>query len=391
MPTTSRNTGAPRLLLGAFGLVIIGPQTSALAQLDAGGEEADAGADAAAPPACASDDACPVDQYCSSASGTCNARCDDAGLCIGPPVSSSTTSLATDGAHVCYVGAPGGAGGGELGVWSWDARSDPRLLARADAVHALLIADGFCYVAGRTLTRASLTGCAEQTLHEGQAAPKRMWLGPEHVWWTVPSEAGLEIWRSARHGPAPAPEGVAIAAAEQDWEAGNTTRLFRRVRGSRACDIVSAPLDDLASESATRMTYSWSCGGELHADDVSVFFNQYAGSYQLYRIDFANPDEQIFTGMTSSEYGPVRYRVDDGWLYAQRVENPVGIRYPVTFFRSPRQEAVKEQLYAAPAGLVNFRATLFAVLGESLVFVSYREPRLAVQRVAPPPGAARRR
>jgi hypothetical protein len=251
----------------------------------------------------------------------------------------------------------------------------------------LLAADGFCYFAAPDLRRSAWSGCGEQLVHAATVAPKRAWLSASYVWWTLPSDAGLAIWRVGRNAQPPAPELFALVAADQDWEAGTDSQLFRRVRGSRACSIVSAPVDDLAQESVTRMTYSWSCSGDLLADDQSLFFNQYSGSsYQLYRIDFADPSQQIYTGLSSTDYAPVRYVLNGAWVYAQRVGDPVGIRYPVTLFRKPkRSEAAPEQLFAAEPGLVNFRSTLFAVLGDSLVFASYREPRLVVKAIAPHP------
>lgn len=337
--------------------------------------------------ACASDEDCRCRrEYCAAQTGVCTARCDAAGLCVGPPVS-PTLGVASDGTHVCFAGPAADPEGGELEIWSWDASAaPPRLLGAAAGLEALLVADGFCYFAGATLKRAGLSEGAEELVHAGAAAPKRVWLGPEHVWWTIPVAEGLEVWRMAR-GVSAAPERFALVGAEQNWEAASSTQLFRRVQGSRACDIVSAPLDDLANESVTRMTYSWACSGELRTDELGLFFNQYSGSsYQLHRLEFANPAQQINTGLSSSDYGPVRYLLNGAWIFAARVENPApGNLYPVTFYRMPKRSdaPAKEQLYVAQAGTPNTRAMQFAVLGDALVFVT-REGRLAAQTIAPP-------
>lgn len=306
---------------------------------------------------------------------------------MGPPVS-TTLGMASDGAHVCFAGPQPDPASGALAIWSWDASAaPPRLLGSAAGLKALLVADGFCYFAGDTLKRAGLRGGAEETVHAGTAAPRRVWLGPHHVWWTIPSGEELEVWRAPRRSSC-SPVQLALVGAEQDWEAASRTRLFRRARGSRACDIVSAPIWDLADESVTRMTYSWSCSGELAADARGLFFNQYSGSsYQLHRLDFARGAQQIDTGLSSTDYGPVRYLLRGDWIYAARVENPApGNVYPVTFHRKPKRldEPPTEQLYVASAGTPNTRAMQFAVLGDALVFVT-REGRLAVQTIAPPP------
>jgi hypothetical protein len=333
--------------------------------------------------ACATDDGCAADQYCAP-TGACTPRCDAAGLCVGPPVARNL-GLASDGAHVCFVGPPSDTSA-ESTIWSWDASAaPPRLLGSAAGVTALLVADGFCYIAASSLSRAPLVGGTQETL--AAAAPRRVWLGPEHVWWTLPVAQGLEVWRTLRASVAP--EQFALASANQNWEAATSTHLFRRAQGSRACDIVSAPLSDLAAESVTRMSYSWSCGGELQADEQGLFFNQYSGSsYQLHRLDFAS-QAQIDAGLTSTDYGPVRYLPRGGWIFAARVENPApGNVYPVTFYRRPRAlDAPKEQLYVAASGTPNTRAMQFAVLGNAIVHVT-REERLVAQRIAPPPCSA---
>jgi hypothetical protein len=333
---------------------------------------------------CRSDRECAADKYCAP-TGACASRCDPQGLCVGPPVS-TTLGIATDGTHVCFAGARTDPRTGASEVWSWDASAaPPRLLGRSTGLTALLIADGFCYYAGARLERARMSRGREQLV--GAATPKRLWLGPEHVWWTVANAEGLEVWRMPR-AVASAPELLAQASAEQNWEAASSTQLFRRVQGSRACDIVSAPIDDLESESVMRMTYSWACSGELQTDEQGLFFNQYSGnSYQLHRLDFANPALQINTGLSSSDYGPVRYVLSGAWLFAARVGNPApGGLYPVTFYRKPKRldAPPSEQLHVAPAGTPNTRAMQFAVLGDTLVFVT-REGRLAAQTIAPSP------
>jgi hypothetical protein len=340
---------------------------------------------AAVAQACASDQDCGCRQYCAQ-TGVCTARCDAAGLCVGPPAA-PTLGLASDATHVCFA-APQADPSGETAIWSWDASSaPPRRLGSVAGLSALLVADGFCYFAGATLERAGLREGGEELLHAGAAAPKRVWLGPEHVWWTIPVAEGLEVWRTPRASSG-APERFALAGAQQNWEAASSTQLFRRVQGSRACDIVSAPLDDLANETFTRMTYSWACSGQLATDEQGLFFNQYSGSsYQLHRLEFANPTQQINTGLSSSDYGPVRYLLNGAWIFAARVGNPApGNLYPVTFYRMPKRldAPPKEQLYVAQAGTPNTRAMQFAVLGDALLFVT-REGRLAVQTIALPP------
>jgi hypothetical protein len=335
---------------------------------------------------CGSQTDCPPGRYRTPA-GACAPRCDAAGLCVGPPVSTAF-GIASSGTHVCFAGPQPDPVSGATPIWSWRAdRAPPRLLGSAAALKSLLVADGFCYFAGVTLERAALNTGAEELVHAGAAPPTRVWLGPEHVWWTIPVAQGLEVWRTPRAASAAAPELFTLAAAQQDWEAASSTRLFRRVRGSRACDIVSAPLDDLSNETVTRMTYSWSCSGELSTDDQGLFFNQYSGnSYQLHRIDFVNPTLQVDTGLSSSDYGPVRYLLNGDWIFAARVANPTGAMYPVTFYRKPKRlDALpREQLYVAQAGTPSTRAMQFAVLGDALVFVTH-EGRLAAQSIAPPP------
>jgi hypothetical protein len=347
---------------------------------------------------CASDDACPADQYCAS-SGSCTPRCDAAGLCVGPPVS-TTLGIASDGTRICFAGAQPDPSSGTTTVWSWDGSSSaPLLLGSTTQLKTLLATDGFCYFAGAVVERAPLRGGgAEELVHEGAAAPTRVWLGPAHVWWTIPVEQGLEVWRAPTAPPpprrarrargcVPAPELFALVAAPQRWEAASGSQLFRRVQGSRVCDIISAPLDDLGNESLTRMTYSWACSGDFLTDDQGSFFNQYSGnSYQLHRMDFASWGASTDTGLSSSDYGPVRFLLNGAWIFAARVENPgPGNLYPVTFYRKPtRLDAPKEQLYVAPAGMPSTRAMQFTVLGNALVFVT-REARLVVQPIAPLP------
>lgn len=316
---------------------------------------------------CGSDADCAVDQYCTPA-GACAPRCDTAGLCVGPRVSTAL-GIASSGTHVCFAGPQPDPESGAMAIWSWQADcAPPRRLGSADALKSLLVADGFCYFAGATLERAALNGGAEELVHAGAAPPARIWLGPEHVWWTIPVAQGLEVWR-ARRSAAATPDLFTLAAAQHDWEAASSTQLFRRVRGSRACDIVSAPLDDLTNETVTRMTYSWACSGELSTDDQSLFFNQYSGnSYQLHRIDFVNPTLQVDTGLSSSDYGPVRYLLNGAWIFAARVANPTGAVYPVTFYRKPKRldAPPREQLYVAQAGTPSTRAMQFAVLGDAV-------------------------
>jgi hypothetical protein len=339
--------------------------------------------------ACAVDRDCRADQYCASATGTCSPRCDAAGLCVGPAVS-TTHALASDGVRVCFAAPAADPTTGVSTVWSWDGSSArPRRLGSVEGLQSLLVADGFCYFAGNVLKRAALIGAFERLVHQGAAAPSRVWLGPEHVWWTIPVADGLEVWRSERGLFCGAPELFALAAADQSWEAASDTELFRRARAPRACDLIRAPLEDLANETATRMSYSWACTGELRTDDERIFFNQYSGSsYQLNRIDFADWSAQIDMGLASTDYGPVRYVLNGEWVYAARTENPQGNKYAATFFRKPKRLAAeREQLYQVPEGQPSTYITQFAVLGDTLVFVT-KAGRLAATPIAPHPCSA---
>jgi hypothetical protein len=336
---------------------------------------------------CTSDRECQGDQYCAE-TATCSARCNAAGLCIGPAVS-TTHAIASDGVRVCFA-APAIDPAGAWTVWSWNgSAARPRRLGSVEALQSLLVADGFCYFAGNVLKRAALIGGFEQVVHQSAAAPSRVWLGPEHVWWTIPVADGLEVWRSERGLFCSRPELFALADADQTWEAASDTELYRRARAPRACDLIRAPLEDLTDETATRMSYSWACSGELLTDDESIFFNQYSGSsYQLHRIDFADWSTQIDLGLSSTDYGSVRYLLNGEWVYAARTENPVGSRYAVTFYRKPKRRAgERELLYTLPEGQPNTGARQFAVLGDTLVFVT-RAGRLAAQTIAPHPCSA---
>jgi hypothetical protein len=387
------------------------------AALDAGPDANDCDAGACDAP-CVDDGQCAPDQYCARRQAVCRPRCDSAGACMGPAIATSNNWLVTDGAHVCYVAPEQADGGARQLVQSWDGvAAEPRTIAAGTDVRVLLVADGYCYFSDPVLKRARLSGGDEQVVvdargsageqdQEHAAAVRRAWLAPEYVWWTAPSADGFDVYRIARTPDASA-ELFTSAPPTHLWEAGNSTRLFRREPGPGSCSVVMAPIDDLSAEVSVPMSFSRRCGGMLSADEQSVFFDQYEPVHSyLFRIDFSDPTRQIQTGLSSHAGVALLYQQYGDFIYGSRALDggrndpsfPVYYPYRIEFYRVARTaEApaqVAEQVFVPvpssaqtepapdgdqlPGGGVDGYGNHFAVLGERLVFLSAQEPRLLV-------------
>lgn len=355
----------------------------------------------AAIPQCTADGDCAASEYCSQLTQACTARCDQAGTCVGPRLAASNNRIVSDATHVCFAGD--GSVPGHYTIFAWDGTAPlPSVLGAGANASALQIADGHCYFhADGVLQRAPVEGGDAEPLQELATLPLRSWLTPGHVWWTIVSGEELRVFRLARADGASVEQVLSGPAAEL-WESGNSTHLFRRFNPSYAkCAVAMAPIDAPSNATTIPMSFSKNCTGAFWASEESILFTQFEPVHHYpFRVDLANPGQEVVLGMASVE--TLMYQVRGNWLYGQRVVDGSGVSgvpNTVSYLRVPLSggaDVSAELLFTPTPGSAEFYVEpydfkhnvqrTFAVLdGPRLVYQHKRERRLLTHALPPEP------